>query len=137
MAKIRVFILPTENGKICVNADNERDAQNLKDNGAVELSEETVAEVFGDNAAYASPETVRFDDHDKIIFKRSLTQDYAFEINDLKRFLSETDYAIIKIAEGSATPQDYADLIEKRKAARNRINELEALTNEQVESAGN
>ena len=47
------------------------------------------------------------------------------QITELKQKLDDTDYAIIKIAEGSATVDEYADLIEQRKAWRNEINELE------------
>ena len=48
------------------------------------------------------------------------------EINELKMFLSDTDYVVIKIAEGVATPEDYADVIAQRQSARARIRELEA-----------
>lgn len=48
------------------------------------------------------------------------------EINSLKSFLSETDYVVIKIAEGVATPEDYAEVIAQRQSARARIRELEA-----------
>lgn len=48
------------------------------------------------------------------------------EIADLKAKLAATDYAVIKIAEGSATAEEYAELIKQRKAWRARINELEA-----------
>lgn len=51
----------------------------------------------------------------------------AEEIFELKKKLTDSDYAIIKIAEGSATAEDYADLIKQRKAWRTRINELEAI----------
>lgn len=47
------------------------------------------------------------------------------QIAELKQKLDDTDYAIIKIAEGSATHSEYADLIEQRKVWRNEINELE------------
>ena len=43
----------------------------------------------------------------------------------LKRKLSETDYAVIKIAEGAATAADYADLIAQRQTWRAEINDLE------------
>lgn len=43
----------------------------------------------------------------------------------LKRKLSETDYAVIKIAEGAATAADYADLIAQRQVWRAEINDLE------------
>lgn len=46
-------------------------------------------------------------------------------INELKHLLADTDYVVIKIAEGSATKEDYADVIEQRKAWRNEIRELE------------
>lgn len=48
------------------------------------------------------------------------------EINSLKGFLADTDYTIIKIAEGVATPEDYAEVIAQRQSARARIRELEA-----------
>ena len=47
-----------------------------------------------------------------------------FEINELKQKLADTDYAVIKIAEGSATVDEYADLITQRREWRKRINEL-------------
>ena len=46
-------------------------------------------------------------------------------IAQLKGFLRETDYAVIKIAEGAAAPEEYADVIAKRQAWRDEINELE------------
>ena len=49
----------------------------------------------------------------------------AEQIAALKRKLSETDYAVIKIAEGAATAADYADLIAQRQAWRAEINDLE------------
>ena len=47
------------------------------------------------------------------------------QIATLKRKLAETDYAVIKIAEGAATAEDYADLIAQRQAWRAEINALE------------
>ena len=46
-------------------------------------------------------------------------------IAELKRQLSDTDYVALKIAEGSATTEEYADVIAQRKAWRAEINELE------------
>lgn len=43
----------------------------------------------------------------------------------LKEQLSTTDYVVIKIAEGVATPEEYADVIAKRQVWRAEINELE------------
>ena len=49
----------------------------------------------------------------------------AARISELKAFLASTDYAVIKIAEGAATPEEYADVIAQRQAWRAEINELE------------
>ena len=46
------------------------------------------------------------------------------KIAKLKDKLTSTDYAVIKIAEGSATAEEYADVIAQRKAWREEINEL-------------
>lgn len=55
-----------------------------------------------------------------------LTSEYKqSQIAELKQKLDDTDYAIIKIAEGVATIDEYADLIEQRKLWRNEINKLE------------
>ena len=43
----------------------------------------------------------------------------------LKRELADTDYIAVKIAEGSATVQDYAEMIAQRQAWRQEINTLE------------
>ena len=43
----------------------------------------------------------------------------------LKRKLADTDYVAVKIAEGSATVQDYAEMIAQRQAWRQEINALE------------
>lgn len=50
-------------------------------------------------------------------------------INELKQLLADTDYVVIKIAEGSATKEDYADVIAQRQAWRNEIRELENESN--------
>ena len=47
------------------------------------------------------------------------------KIYELKTKLADTDYVAIKIAEGSATASEYADVIAQRKAWRAEINELE------------
>ena len=47
-------------------------------------------------------------------------------IDILKQNLVDTDYVIIKIAEGVATKEDYADIIAQRQVWRTRINELQA-----------
>ena len=48
-------------------------------------------------------------------------------IAELKRMLQDTDYVTIKIAEGVATKEEYADILEQRSAWRAEINELELI----------
>lgn len=50
------------------------------------------------------------------------------KILELKQKLSETDYCIIKIMEGSSTEEEYSDVISERKKWRRMINELENKT---------
>ena len=51
-------------------------------------------------------------------------------IEELKTKLAETDYVVIKIAEGEATRDDYEEVLNQRQAWRAEINELEQqLTN--------
>ena len=55
------------------------------------------------------------------------------EIDELKKYLSDTDYVITKLNEAKIEDEDlfnslkteYADILAKRKEARARINELE------------
>lgn len=46
-------------------------------------------------------------------------------VAELKQLLADSDYAVIKIAEGAATAEEYAELISKRQAWREEINSLE------------
>lgn len=48
------------------------------------------------------------------------------EINALKQLLTNSDYKAIKHSEGEIADADYAETKEKRRAWRERINELEA-----------
>lgn len=48
------------------------------------------------------------------------------QIAELKQKLSDTDYAIIKIAEGVATAEKYAEVITQRQIWRSEINVLES-----------
>ena len=43
----------------------------------------------------------------------------------LKGQLADTDYTVIKIAEGAATPEEYSDVIAQRQSWRDEINKLE------------
>lgn len=51
-------------------------------------------------------------------------------IEELKQYLSDTDYVVIKIAEGVATAEEYTDVIANRQAWRAEINQLQSCTNE-------
>lgn len=46
-------------------------------------------------------------------------------ILELKTKLAETDYVVIKIAEGDATREEYEEVLDQRKAWRDEIHELE------------
>jgi hypothetical protein len=46
-------------------------------------------------------------------------------ISELKGLLSSTDYVVIKIAEGEATTEEYAEVLANRKAWREEINQLQ------------
>ena len=46
-------------------------------------------------------------------------------IAELKQLLANTDYVVIKIAEGVATKEEYADVIAQRQTWRNEIREHE------------
>lgn len=54
-------------------------------------------------------------------------QVYQKQIADLKQQLSDTDYVVVKIAEGVSTAEDYADIIAQRQYWRAEINRLEEL----------
>lgn len=56
--------------------------------------------------------------------------DNSARIDELKRKLAETDYIACKIAEGSATVEEYAEQIKQRQLWREQINELEVIESE-------
>lgn len=47
-------------------------------------------------------------------------------ILDRKAKLKETDYVAAKIAEGAATPEEYAEVLAERRKARKEINDAQA-----------
>ena len=49
----------------------------------------------------------------------------AMEVSRLKQYLMSTDYVVIKIAEGVATAEEYAEVLAERARTRERINELQ------------
>lgn len=57
--------------------------------------------------------------------QESNKREHAERITELKQLLAETDYAVIKIAEGVATKEEYAEIIAQRQAWREEIRALE------------
>ena len=58
--------------------------------------------------------------------------DYQCEIDECKQRLAQTDYVIIKIAEGIALREQYAHVLVERQALRERIAVLEQAQKEQM-----
>ena len=82
--------------------------------------EEEVAKWCNQNQEY------RINDDDEYIFVEKWEKDVTgAELMQLKQYLADTDYVVIKIAEGVATKEEYAEVLQKRAEARARINELE------------
>lgn len=79
------------------------------------------------------PETIDFEnicdylyiDGEYIYSPLPVIVDNTARIAELKQNLADTDYIVIKIAEGVATWEDYPKIKEQRQAWRDEINELE------------
>lgn len=85
---------------------------------------EMVANWCNDNGTYHIDE---IDDEYIVVPNNEPTDEEIAKqrISELKKFLSDTDYIIIKISEGAATKEEYADVIAQRQKCREEINELE------------
>lgn len=57
--------------------------------------------------------------------RRNKDNELRIEYDTLMNNLSSTDYVVIKIAEGVAKKEDYADVLRNREEWRKRINELQ------------
>ena len=108
----------------------------LKDNEIMASSEEYQDySEFGWDCEETDEEIVQINGQ---LYKSSETPEPTEEeikqarINELKQKLSETDYVVIKIAEGVATNADYIDILKQRKSWRAEINTLEAVEDEQI-----
>lgn len=55
---------------------------------------------------------------------------YEQQVKELKQKLFDTDYVVIKIAEGAATTDEYSSILDQRKEWRREINYLEAVIEE-------
>lgn len=69
------------------------------------------------------------EEEEEEVSRMSLTDNSA-RIDELKQKLAETDYIACKIAEGSATVEEYAEQIKQRQLWREQINELEVIESE-------
>ena len=58
---------------------------------------------------------------------------YESEIRACLSLLSDTDYVALKIAEDATLKDKYADVLAKRKGWRAKINEMEALLDDNAE----
>lgn len=72
----------------------------------------------------------RISDDEEFIFVEKIPEPSAEELAEievarLKQYLADTDYVVIKIAEGEATREEYADILEERAKARIRIRQLD------------
>lgn len=59
--------------------------------------------------------------YDPVIIPQTIDE----QIDQLKQNLLDTDYVVIKIAEGAADKSEYASVIKQRQEWRDKINELE------------
>ena len=64
------------------------------------------------------------------------TVDYISEIEACKHRLAETDYVVIKIAEGAATREEYATVLAERQEIRARMFSAECAMQGQNGSSG-
>ena len=70
--------------------------------------------------------------HHKVVYIPEPTQDEKDldsakqEEQELQSFLNSTDYVAVKLAEGVATKEEYAEVLQQRAEARDRINALRA-----------
>ena len=82
---------------------------------------------IGKTTIYYGTFTDEIEDKTDIIGTPEITVvsgEISYTVDWLKAQLVATDYAIIKIAEGTATTEDYADIIAQRQAWRAEINQL-------------
>lgn len=65
---------------------------------------------------------------DKDLYQKHLLEvDYNNKIEQLKQYLFETDYVVIKIMEGASKQEDYQEILYKRNEVRKEINRLQSL----------
>ncbi|NCB72618.1 MAG: hypothetical protein EOM45_12690, partial [Clostridia bacterium] len=52
-----------------------------------------------------------------------MSEDATMEHNNMQQILRQTDYIALKLAEGAASPQEYAEVLKQRQSCRDRLNE--------------
>lgn len=88
---------------------------------------------YGYKKAYIDNEIVEVEDEEVQSTEEYKNMKKFIELNELKTYLSETDYVITKLNEAKIEDEElfnqlktnYSEILEKRKEARARINELE------------
>lgn len=120
------YLIKTENDKIvgtcCGDLEDAQIEQAEKD-GFFEIDEEQ-----GKLLNIDTPQ--KFVDGKIVVDKKAKAEkDKQFEVNNeiaiLESRLISTDYVVLKIAEGVATEEEYADVLKNRAEWRARINEIQ------------
>lgn len=81
-----------------------------------------------ENGCLINPETLIIETYPESTVKEKAQA----EIADLKDKLNATDYTVIKLAEGVADISEYQNILNQRQQWRGRINELEAVIEENI-----
>lgn len=118
------YFIKVENTKVVeqlsIPVDN---AEEYTKKGYIEISEDNL-ENFGTlNPLKYVNGKIQIDTEEKARIDKENA--IGLEISALQNNLANTDYVVIKIAEGVATEKDYADVLKDRAEWRARINELE------------
>lgn len=89
---IRIFILKENQEYICINVDNDDDAQMLLNKGAKELSQEQIQSTFGEYAYLASPlNTTVSEDGNNITFNYTPSSLEELKSNKLQQLRTSID----------------------------------------------
>lgn len=94
-------------------------------NTSIVIDQQEDQELMQKNAENAGISKFEIITDEEYITRKLQNPDPSIEISKLKVKLSQTDYAVIKIAEGAAAVEEYADIITQRQAWREEINQLE------------
>lgn len=99
------------------------DAKEILEDGFIEVDESNI-DLFtsGRPLKYIDGEIIFDTEEEQVLAERTALYD---ELDELKRNLSDTDYVVVKIAEGVATADEYSDVISQRAVWRARINEIQ------------